>query len=124
MYPKNLEETLSIFGEKGCAVIGGLAVNRVQTWNFSEPAEQDAAVEKLAGTDPKDVYGSGHNKLYANYINAVKTGTQPLVSGYEGIKALKIILAAYKSQKTGQAVKFDDLSFASTDMSSADVKVD
>jgi len=124
VYPKNLEETLSIFGEKGCAVIGGLAVNRVQTWNFSEPAEQDAAVEKLAGTDPKDVYGSGHNKLYANYINAVKTGTQPLVSGYEGIKALKIILAAYKSQKTGQAVKFDDLSFASTDMSSADVKVD
>lgn len=123
VYPKNLEETLSIFGETGCAVIGGLAVNRVQTWNFEHPAEQDAAVAKLAGTDPKDVYGSGHNLLYANYIHAVDTHTQPLVSGYEGIKAMKIILAAYKSQKTGQAVRFDGLQFATTDMDSADVKV-
>ena len=123
VYPKNLEETLSIFGETGCAVIGGLAVNRVQTWQFEKPAPQDEVVAKLAGTDPKDVYGSGHNLLYANYIHAVNTHTQPLVSGYEGIKALKIILAAYKSQKTGQAVKFDGLEFASTDMCTADVKV-
>ena len=123
VYPKNLEETLSIFGADGCAVIGGLAVNRVQTWQFAKPAEQDKIVEKLAGTDPKDVYGSGHNALYANYIQAIRTNTQPLVSGYEGIKAMKIILAAYKSQKTGKAVKFDNLAFASTDMCSADVKV-
>ena len=123
VYPKNLEETLSIFGATGCAVIGGLAVNRVQTWNFETPAPQDELVAKLAGTDPKDVYGSGHNQLYANFINAVNTHTQPLVSGYEGIKAMKIVLAAYKSQKTGKAVAFDGLDFASTDMTSADVKV-
>lgn len=123
VYPKNLEETLSVFGETGCAVIGGLAVNRVQTWRFAQPAAQDEVVAKLEGKDPKDVYGSGHNLLYANYIHAIETGTQPLVSGYEGIKALKIILAAYKSQKTGQPVKFDSLSFASTDMCTADVKV-
>jgi predicted dehydrogenase len=124
VYPKNLEETLSIFGGTGCAVIGGLAVNRVQTWNFAAPAEQDGKVAALAGTDPKDVYGSGHNLLYANYINAVNTHTDPLVSGTEAIKAMKIILAAYKSQKTGTAVKFDDLSFSTLEMSSSDVKVD
>ena len=122
VYPKNLEETLSIFGENGAAVIGGLAVNRVETWNFKEPAEQDKSVEALAGTDPKDVYGSGHNLLYANYINAVNTHTDPLVSGTEAIKAMKIILAAYKSQKTGQPVKFDDLSFSTLDMSDSDVR--
>ena len=122
VYPKNLEETLSIFGENGAAVIGGLAVNRVETWNFKESAEQDKSVEALAGTDPKDVYGSGHNLLYANYINAVNTHTDPLVSGTEAIKAMKIILAAYKSQKTGQPVKFDDLSFSTLDMSDSDVR--
>ena len=36
---------------------------------------------------------------------------------------MKIVLAAYKSQKTGKAVAFDGLDFASTDMTSADVKV-
>ena len=124
VYPKNLEETLSISGATGTAVIGGLAVNRVETWNFSQPAEQDAEVAKLAGTDPKDVYGSGHNALYRNFLTAVDTHTDPLVSGTEGIKGMKIILAAYKSQKTGKAVKFDDLDFASTDMTHDDVKVE
>ena len=122
VYPKNLEETLSIFGETGAAVIGGLAVNRVETWNFAQPAGQDKRVAALAGTDPKDVYGSGHNALYANYIGAVNSDTQPLVSGREGIKAMKIVLAAYKSQKTKQAVDFDSLQFAATDMADGDVR--
>lgn len=123
VYPKNLEETLSVFGATGAAVIGGLAVNRVETWNFEQPAAQDAEVKKLAGTDPKDVYGSGHNALYRNYIEAMDSHTDPLVSGTEGIKGMKIILAAYKSQKTGQPVKFDGLEFSTLDMTSDDVKV-
>jgi predicted dehydrogenase len=93
----------------------------VETWNFAQPAEQDKRVAALAGTDPKDVYGSGHNALYANYIGAVNSDTQPLVSGREGIKAMKIVLAAYKSQKTKQAVDFDSLEFAATDMADGDV---
>ena len=123
VYPRNLEETLSIFGEKGTAVIGGLAVNRIETWNFSEPAPQDAEVEKLSGKDPTDVYGEGHVPLYRNYIEAVDSHTEPLVSGTEGIKGLKIILAAYQSQKTGQPVKFDGLDFSTLEMSHDDVKV-
>ena len=81
VYPKNLEETLSIFGEQGTAVIGGLAVNRVETWNFAEASQQDDVVAALAGNDPKDVYGSGHNLLYADYANAIANDTQPLISG-------------------------------------------
>ena len=123
VYPKNLEETLSVFGETGAAVIGGLAVNRVQTWNFAAPAPQDAEIEKLAGADPKDVYGSGHNALYHNYIEAVDSHTQPLVSGEEGIKGMKIILAAYKSQKTGLPVKYDGLAFSTLDMTREDVRI-
>ena len=124
VYPKNLEETLSISGATGTAVIGGLAVNRVETWSFSSPAPQDQDVAKLTGTDPKDVYGSGHNALYRNFITAVNTHTEPLVSGSEGIKGLKIILAAYQSQKTGLPVQYDGLDFSTTEMTHADVKVD
>lgn len=122
VYPKNLEETLTILGGTGTAVIGGIAVNRVETWNFETPAEQDSRIAALAGTDPKDVYGSGHNLLYADYIHAVNTHTNPLVSGEEAIKAMKIILAAYKSQKTGKAVPFDGLSFSTLDMDDSDVR--
>lgn len=123
IYPKNLEETLSVSGATGTAVIGGLAVNRMETWNFASPAPQDAEVEKLTGTDPKDVYGSGHNALYKNYIEAMDSHTDPLVSGTEGIKGMKIILAAYKSQKTGLPVRFDGLDFSTLEMSHSDVAV-
>lgn len=122
VYPKNLEETLSIFGETGAAVIGGLAVNRVETWKFAEPAPQDEEVAQLVGTDPKNVYGSGHIALYRNYIEAINSGKEPLVSGAEGMKAMKIILAAYQSQKTGLPVKFDGLQFSTLDMQDADVR--
>ena len=91
-------------------------------WNFEKPAEQDAGVAALTGTDPKDVYGSGHTTLYANYIDAVNNHTDPLVSGTEAIKAMKIILAAYKSQKTGKAVEFDNLSFSTLDMKDSYVR--
>ncbi len=123
IYPKNLEETLSVSGATGTAVIGGLAVNHVETWDFASPAPQDTEVAKLAGTDPKDVYGSGHNALYHNFITAVNTHTEPLVSGTEGIKGLKIVLAAYKSQKTGLPAKYDGLEFSTTEMTQNDVKV-
>ncbi len=122
VYPKNLEETLSIFGETGTAVIGGLAVNRVETWDFAAQSPQDEAVAALSGKDPADVYGSGHNLLYADFIRAVRTDTKPLVDGEEGAKGMKIILAAYQSQQSGQPVRFDGLRFASTDMSTKDIK--
>ena len=122
VYPKNLEETLSVFGETGTVVVGGLAVNRVETWNFEKPSTQDEEVAQLVGTDPKNVYGSGHTSLYENYIHAVNSGKEPLVSGTEAIKAMKIILAAYQSQKTGQPIKFDDLQFSTLDMQDSDVR--
>ncbi len=123
VYPRNLEEVLSVFGESGAAVIGGLAVNRVEAWRFASPAPQDAQVKKLAGTDPKDVYGSGHNALYRNFIEAADAHRAPLVSGEEGIKGLKIVLAAYKSQKTGAPVRYDGLQFSTLEMSRDDVRV-
>ncbi|MFR9310667.1 Gfo/Idh/MocA family protein [Hydrogeniiclostridium mannosilyticum] len=123
VYPKNLEETLSVFGETGAAVIGGLAVNRVQTWNFAEAAPQDETVAALTGKDPSDVYGSGHTALYRDYLTAVQQGRDPLVTGREGMKAMKIILAAYQSQKTGLPVALDGLNFSTLDMDNRDVRV-
>ena len=115
VYPDNLCETLSVFGEKGTVVIGGLAVNRLDTWRFADTKEYDEAAIKDAGTDPVNVYGNGHAPLFLNMIEAVKYNTPLAVDGYEGSKAMKIILAAYKSNKTGMPVKYDDLSYSTMD---------
>jgi predicted dehydrogenase len=107
IYPTNLNETLSIFGEKGSVVIGGLAVNKLEVWRFADAGIHGDTEEKVlnpAEKDPPTVYGFGHEALFKDFVEALDTGREPLVSGEKGKKALEIILAIYKSQKTGQAV--------------------
>ena len=107
IYPKNLNETISIFGEKGTAVIGGLAVNRMETWRFADSETVGDTEEKVLNPNEKDpatVYGFGHPALFKDFIEAIENNRDPLITGEKGKKALEIILAIYKSQKTGKPV--------------------
>ena len=107
VFPANLNETLSVFGKTGSAVIGGLAVNKIETWRFADAAtvgDTEATVLNPDEKDPPTVYGFGHAALFRDFVEAVETNRDPLISGESGKKALEIILAIYKSQKTGQPV--------------------
>ena len=107
IYPKNLNETLSIFGEKGTAVIGGLAVNKIETWRFADAQICGDTEDKVLNPNEKDpptVYGFGHTALFKDFIDAIETDREPFISGESGRKAVEIVLAIYKSQKTGKPV--------------------
>ena len=92
VYPENLEETLSIFGEKGTVVIGGLAVNEIKTWRFADERDYDKVDESV---EVDSVYGKGHTPLYKDFINAINNNKEPLINGEEGKKAVEIVLGAY-----------------------------
>ncbi|PID65220.1 MAG: oxidoreductase [Gammaproteobacteria bacterium] len=118
VYPTNLNETLSIFGEKGSVVIGGLAVNKMETWRFADAEAVGDTEDKVLNpdeSDPPTVYGFGHSALFADVINAIDNDREPLTSGERSKKALDIILAIYESQKTGKAVDLPN-SFSTMDM--------
>lgn len=93
VYPKNLEETLSIFGEKGTVVIGGLAVNKINTWQFADERDYD---KEDTSVDIENVYGVGHTALYKDFIDAINHHREPLINGEEGKKAMEIVLKAYE----------------------------
>lgn len=95
VYPKNLEETLSVFGEYGTVVIGGMAVNEIKTWNFADHKDYDAE-----NTDAEiiNVYGKGHTPLYKDFVEAIKECRAPYISGEDGRKALDIILQVYEQE--------------------------
>ena len=38
-YPKNIEGSITILGEKGTVKIGGLALNKIETWEFEDDIE-------------------------------------------------------------------------------------
>lgn len=94
VYPKNLEETLSVFGEKGTVVLGGKAVNKVEVWDF---ADEKAYDRENFDQVIENIYGSGHTPLYEDFFLALKEGRQPLVSGDEGRKSIGIVLGIYEA---------------------------
>lgn len=108
VYPKNLNETLSLFGERGSVVIGGLAVNRIETWRFSDSAERGESEESVLDPtvqDPPTVYGYGHTALFADFADAVAQDRKPFVSGEDGRRSLDLILSIYRSMKAGKPVR-------------------
>ncbi len=102
-YPKNLEGSITIIGEKGTVRVGGVAVNEIQHWEFSEPHEDDEKV-KQAGYETTSVYGFGHPLYYDNVINVLRGEAAPETDGREGLKSLEIIIAAYLSARDGKRV--------------------
>jgi len=103
VYPRNLEETLSVFGEKGTVVLGGLAVNKIQTWKF----EGEESHPFMDLPDPDTVYGSGHITALKDFARAIIDDREPFVNGEEGKKSVEIILGIYKSAREGVPVKFE-----------------
>ncbi len=104
IYPKNIEETLNIFGESGSVIVGGIAVNRIECWEFPGADSEKQEIISRQESDPPSVYGFGHRELIADMIRAIWEDRLPAVPGEEGRKALEIILAIYKCQRTGQPV--------------------
>ena len=115
VYPKNLEETLYVFGETGTVKIGGTSTNNIDVWDFADEGEADAAKKGLQ-EQTSNVYGNGHASLYADVIDAIENDRMPYVDAVAGRNALEMVLAIYKSQKTGAPVKLPLIDFASTEM--------
>lgn len=115
VYPRNLEETLYLFGEAGTMKIGGTSANNVDVWEFAVEREEDA---EIAGFEEptSNVYGNGHALLYADIAAAIREDRAPYVDAKAGRDALEVVLAIYKSQRTGLPVGLPLKSFASTDM--------
>lgn len=121
VYPQNLEETLYLFGEKGTVKIGGTSTNNIDVWDFADETAADANNKGLKEVT-SNVYGNGHTSLFADVIDAIKNDRKPYVDAIAGRNALEMVLAIYKSQKTGKPVQFPLKDFASVEMSLEDLQ--
>lgn len=114
VYPKNLEETLYLFGETGTVKLGGTSTNNIDVWNFADEAAEDAAAAGLQEAT-SNVYGNGHTSLFADMIDAITHDRTPYVDARAGRDALEMVLAIYQSAATGKPVKLPLGDVASTD---------
>ncbi len=102
-YPKNLEGSITILGEKGTARIGGVAVNDIQQWDFDEAKDYDQEI-KEANYQTTSVYGFGHPLYYNNVVETMRGESEPETDGREGLKSLELLIAAYLSARDGKTI--------------------
>ena len=102
-WPRNLEGSITILGEKGTVKIGGTAVNRVDHWLFSDYDDDDKAID-AAATNPPNVYGFGHEGYYRNVLAALRGSAKADTDGRGGRRSLELILGIYESARTGTEV--------------------
>lgn len=102
-YPKNLEGSITIIGEKGTAKVGGVAVNEVLVWDFADKLPEDEKV-KSVNYATTSVYGFGHSIYYENVIKSLRGEEDPHTDGREGLKSLELLIAIYLSARDGRKV--------------------
>ena len=99
-YEKNMEGSLTIFGENGSVKIGGQYLNELEYQNI-----KDYKIENLPEGNKPNNYGnyqgsmSNHDKVYENLINVLKNGDSISANAYEALKTVEIIEKIYRSAK-------------------------
>jgi predicted dehydrogenase len=99
-YAKNMEGSLTIFGENGTVKIGGQYLNELEYQNI-----KDYKIENLPQGNPPNNYGqyvgsmSNHNKVYENVIEVLLNQGRIATNGFEGLKTVEIIDKIYASAK-------------------------
>ena len=102
-YPKNMEGSITILGEKGTVRIGGVAVNEIQTWQFADTRPEDDDISNTS-YQTTSVYGFGHPLYYSNVIKTLRGEAVPETDGREGLKSLELLIAMYLSSRDGKRV--------------------
>jgi len=92
--PKNLEGSLSIIGEKGSVIVGGMTGEKLVEWSI----KKNSNIKKLLNINPK--IKNGHIKFYQYVMNTLNNKSKNVLNISEGMKSLKIINSIYKSSSS------------------------
>lgn len=102
-YGKNMEGSLTIFGEKGTVKIGGQYLNELEYQNI-----EGYRIENLPTGNTANNYGtyqgsmSNHDKVYDNLIEVLNNNAAIATNSFEGLKTVEIIEKIYKAAKTSR----------------------
>jgi predicted dehydrogenase len=97
-FEKNMEGSLTIFGEKGTVKIGGEYLNELEYQNI-----QGFKIQNLPQGNPPNNYGtymgsmSNHDKVYKNVVDVLMSQGSIATNGFEGLKTVEIIDKIYQA---------------------------
>jgi predicted dehydrogenase len=97
-YPKDIEASITIIGEKGTVKVGGKSLNRIE-YGFVG----DKVLTGLADNDdPVSVYGTSHILEIEDVVNSIIEKRPPKVRLEDGVKSLNFVNRIYDSTQIAQ----------------------
>ena len=107
--PEDFEASLSVVGETGMALIGGIALNKVKTWEFIEPTEEDKRASEQYSQEVETGYGISHGPLLQQVIDSLRNDCiTPPVSASDAIQTTRFVHAIYRSDELQGWVSLSD----------------
>ncbi len=107
VFPRNIEGSVSIFGENGSVIIGGIQMNEMQLWEFKDFRTEDGVYSQHS-TTPPNVYGFGHMKFIEDVLKALRGEKTSFLNLIDGKMSLEVILAMYESVSTGKEINISE----------------
>jgi predicted dehydrogenase len=106
--PEDLEASISVLGETGLVVVGGIALNEVQAWQFREPRSEDETASLTYSQKVPTGYGLSHGPLLQEIVDRIQAGRlDPPITGADSLDALRLLHALYASAERRGWVKVD-----------------
>lgn len=96
--------SFEIFGQEGYLIVEGLGGSygpERLVWGRRLPESGPPKEERFEFPGPDDSWGAE----WEEFAGAVREGREPLASGVDGWKAMKMVFSVYESSRTGGAVR-------------------
>ncbi len=107
--PEDFEASLSVVGEKGMVLVGGIALNKIETWEFIEPNSEDRLIPGQFSQEVETGYGISHGPLLQSMIDTLQINrVDTIVSPDEAVNTARVVHALYKSDEDQCWVKLKD----------------
>tara|TARA_B100000674_G_scaffold497565_1_gene531817 strand:+ start:1600 stop:2628 length:1029 start_codon:yes stop_codon:yes gene_type:complete len=107
--PRDFEASISIVGEKGIAQVGGIALNKVDVWDFIDSNESIEEVSQLCDIEVPNGMGFGHLDYLNDLITCLSSdGAKIPMEVPESTNALELVHALYSSVEQGGWINLDD----------------
>lgn len=116
VYPKNLEESLYLFGSEGTIKLGGKSANTIEEWLVAGEIEDSKIIKETYSEELPNIYGYGHTPLYKDFVEAISNDIDPAITLNDALSVIELIMAIYKSSLTNTPIKLPLEGFSTADM--------
>ena len=108
--PKDIEASITLTGTNGVVQIGGVALNKIEQWNFTDALDDEKRIKRDFSEEVDNGYGISHyrqlKKIFETY-HIGKSNEVPFLA-IECLHTLKLIHSIYASTELNRKVALSE----------------